>query len=48
MATSTVIQTELTEVKAAIKAVMSGQEYTIDTGQTKTHLKRADLKNLMM
>ena len=46
MATSAEIQIELDEVKTAIKLVMSGQEYTFDTGQTKQHVKRANLKEL--
>lgn len=47
MATAAEIQVELTEVKAAIKLVMIGQEYTFDSGQTKQHVKRANLKELM-
>jgi len=46
MSTSADIQTELDEVKVAIKRVMSGQEYTFDSGQTKHHVKRANLKEL--
>lgn len=47
MAKSDDIKLELDDVKAAIKAVMSGQEYTFDTGETKQIVKRANLKELM-
>ena len=46
MSTSAEIQIEIDDVKAAIKAVMNGQEYWLDTGQSKHHTKRANLSEL--
>jgi len=47
MATSTDIQTQLDAVNTAITRVLTGgQEYSLDTGQTKQFNKRASLKDL--
>lgn len=47
MATAAEIQIELDDVKLAIKRVLTGgQEYAIDTSQTKRMNKRAPLKDL--
>jgi hypothetical protein len=40
------IQADLTSVLVAIQKVLVGQEYSLDTGQSKQFLKRADLKSL--
>ena len=48
METAAELQVLLTEVTTAITRVMSGQEYTIDTGQTKQTVKRANLKELQL
>lgn len=37
---------QLAEVRTAISAVMSGQEYEIDTGSGRRKLRRADLAQL--
>lgn len=46
MATAAEIKVKITQVEAAITAVMLGQEYTFDTGMTVQKVKRADLDNL--
>ena len=46
MATAAELKLKIVKVEAAIDAVMLGQEYTFDTGQTKQVVKRADLENL--
>ena len=40
------LETELEQVRAAISAAISGQEYEIETGGTRRRLKRQSLKDL--
>jgi len=46
METVAQLEAKLVNVRAAIEAVMLGQEYTFDTGMTTQKVKRADLDNL--
>lgn len=46
--TAAEIQLELDDVRTGIKKIMlGGQEYTLDTGQTKQINKRGNLKEMM-
>ncbi len=46
MQTVAQLEAKLVTVRAAIDAVMLGQEYTFDTGMTTQKVKRADLQGL--
>lgn len=44
--TLTEIQADITEARAALRAAMSAQSYTLDTGQGKQTVTRANIKDL--
>lgn len=44
--TSTEIQADIIEARAALRAAMSAQSYTLDTGQGKQTVTRANIKDL--
>jgi len=46
MATAAELKVKITNVEAAINAVLLGQEYTFDTGMSVQKMKRADLPGL--